>query len=1004
MKSTGVRLALSASIFTLAAALAAPASAQDQQPPAPGEVAKADAAQADTATQAAEPDIIVTGSLIQRPNNTSVSPIISVGEAAIKEAGTANLQDALNQVPSFTVGGNSATGGQGTGGRASINLHGLGTNRNLVLLDGRRLPTSDISGNVDINILPDAIVSGIDVITGGASAVYGSDAMSGVVNFRTVRSLDGIRLDLMNSISQRGDAYRFNGSLAFGTSFGDRGNVVAAFSYSTQDPVNGSARSFFHDKTPSSFIGFGTFVPSASNAPTAAAEQAVFARYGITGARNPLLNLGFNNDGTLFTQTGAVNYRGPTDNAGYMVIGGNVRMPVGQQIQFYNALERKTAFLKGDYELAPWLTAYGQFLYVDLTVNTESGGSLTQFPALTSIPVTNPFIPADLRTILASRPNPTAAFTWNGRYVGIPDKNWDENYRVEQYLAGLKGNITDGWTFDLFGSYDQSVHHQTMHNAVLKTQVQRLLNAADGGASLCAGGFNPFGDANARSLSVQCQQFMTKDAMSRENLSQTQLQGQVNGKLFDLGAGPVQLALLAAYRRNTYRFVPDADLVAPNGFNLIAPTNTAANIEGVVNTLPVPHKAVAVKEIAGQIDIPLLADKPFFQELGIGAAVRLSDYSVTGSVTSYEGDARWRPIDQLLIRGSYQRAVRAPNIGELFSPPQGQQLVIGTPPSSLGDPCDTRSTARTGANASQVAALCVAQGVPAPVIGSYQFPTTATGQVVAGNTALTPERANTYNIGFVFNAPRNDGVFGDMSLSVDYYNIKIKSVISTVPGLTVLSKCFNLDGSNASYSNSNEYCALITRDTGTGQILNVATPFLNLGQLETDGVEAQVHWGVPTPFVGEGGKVYVDSAIGWLHKYQVQLLPGAPFLDYTGVSVGGANPGSVPPRAAPKWKALTTFGFRSATFGMGLRWRYQSAMKDNSSVLTPANAQVGVPAYSLFDLFASVKVGKDFELRAGINNLTDKGLLFVASSQNGTDTALYDPIGRSFYVGAKVHF
>ncbi|MDB5670174.1 MAG: TonB-dependent receptor [Alphaproteobacteria bacterium] len=1000
MKSTGARLAFSTSIFTLAAALASPASAQDQTGQAQPEAAAATSA----SEPASEPEIVVTGSLIQRPNNSSVSPIISVGEAAIKQAGTANLEDALNQVPSFTVGGNAATGGQGTGGRASINLHGLGTNRNLVLLDGRRLPVSDISGNVDINILPDAIISGIDVITGGASAVYGSDAMSGVVNFKTVRNLEGIRLDLMNSISERGDAYRFNGSLALGTRFGDRGNLVAAFSYAKQDPVNGDQRAFFHDKTPSSFIGTGTFVPSATNAPTAVAEQALFAKYGIAGTRNPLLNLGFNNDGTLFVQTGAVNYRGQTDGGGYLVTGGNVRMPVGQQIQFYNALDRKTAFVKADYELAPWLTTYGQFMYVDLTVNTESGGSLTQFPALTTIPVTNPFIPADLRTILASRPSPTAAFNWNGRYVGVPDKNWDENFKVQQYLAGFKGNIAEGWTFDTFASYDQSVHDQTMHNAVLKTQVQRLLNAPDGGASLCAGGFNPFGDANARSLSQQCIAFITKDAMSRENLSQTQVQGQINGKLFDLGAGPIQVAMVAAYRRNTYSFAPDADFVAPNAFNLIAPTNTAGNIEGVVNTLPVSRKSVSVKEIAGQIDIPLLANRPFFRELAIGGAARVSDYSVTGSVTSFEGDARWRPIDQLLFRGSYQRAVRAPNIGELFSPPQGQQLVIGTPPSSLGDPCDTRSNARTGANGTQVAALCVAQGVPQPVISSYQFPTTATGQVVTGNTGLTPERATTYNFGFVFNAPRNAGPFGDISLSVDYYNIKIKSVISTVPGLTVLSKCFNLDGSNSSYSNSNEYCALITRDPGTGQILNVATPFLNLGQLQTDGVEAQAHWGVPTPFAGASARLYVDSAVGWLRRYEVQLLPGAPFLDYTGVSVGGANPGSVPPRAAPKWKALTTFGFRSDTVGMGLRWRYQSAMKDNSAVLTPANAQVGVPAYSLFDLFGTVKVGKDFELRAGINNLFDKGLLFVASSQNGTDTALYDPIGRSFYIGAKVHF
>ena len=942
-------------------------------------------------TSAGSEEIVITGSLIQRPNNTAVSPIVTASAEAIKQSGQPTLQDALNQFPSFTTGGNAGTGGQGTGGRASINLHGLGTNRNLVLLDGRRLPLSDINGNVDVNILPDAIIGSVDVITGGASAVYGSDAMSGVVNFRTVRSLDGFRLDLFNSLSEKGDAYRFNGSLSFGTDFADdRGHAIAAFTYAKQDPVNGSARSFFHDKTPSSFLGTSTFVPSATNAPSAAVLQALFTGYGFPGARNPLAsNLGFNNNGTLFTQTGAVNYQGPTDANGYMVIANNVRMPVGQQTDFYNGLTRKTAFAKADYDLTPTITAYGQFMFVDLTVHTASGSSLTQFGNLTTVPVTNPFIPTDLRTLLASRPNPTAPFTWNGRYVGLPYKNWDENYKIQQYLAGVRGDIIPGWTFDGFASYDKTDHDQIMHLAVLKSQVQTLLNAPDGGNSLCAGGFNPFGDANFRSLSPACQDFISKDATSRENLDQTQVQAQVNGRLFDLGAGPAQIAFVADYRRNRYDYVPDSDL-------------QTQNIEAVIASAPATGN-ISVKEAAAQIDVPVLADRAFVQELAFGAAARISDYNTVGSVTSYEVDARWRPIRSLLFRGSYQRAVRAPNIGELNSPATGVQLAIGTPPGSIGDPCDVRSTARTGANGSQVAALCVAQGIPAAAIGSYTFPTTATGQTNSGNLDLTPEKAKTFNVGAVFNAPRSGGIFGDFSLSVDYYNIKIKDVISTVPGLTVLSKCYNLDGSNPSYDVSNPFCQLIQRDAA-GQLSTVATPFLNLGALNTDGVEAQIHWGTRVPMLGAGGRIYVDSAIGWLHRYEVQLLPDGPFLNYTGISVGGAAPGSVPPRAAPKWKALTTFGVASDRFGVGLRWRYQDSMRDSSSVLTPATASVGVPSYNLFDLFANYKLTQKFELRAGVTNLLDKGLPFVASSQNGTDVALYDPIGRSYYFGVNLRF
>jgi len=975
---------LCASLAAIAAAL--PIAAQAQE------------ARTTTTAEDEETTIVVTGSLIRRPNNTSASPIVTVGADSIDESGQISLNDALNQIPSFTTAGNAATGGQGGGGRATINLHGLGSNRNLVLLDGKRLPISDVNGNVDINIIPESIIAGVDVITGGASAVYGSDAMSGVVNFKTMTGFDGVMLDGQYGVSEEGDAQRYNIAAALGTQFDEgRGRLLAAFSYANQESLQGSERDFFFDKVPSSFIGSGVFVPSATNAPNAAVTTAIFNGYGAAGTRGALDRLGFNDNGTLFNQNGGQNYLGANGTNGYGVFGGNVRMPVGQQLQVLNAFDRRTAFVKGDYELTPSITAYGQFLYVDLTVNTESGGSLTQFPNLTTIPVTNPFIPTDLRTVLASRPNAAAPFAWSGRYVGIPDKNWDENYIVQQYMLGLRGDITPGWQFDVFASYDESTHTQTMHYATLKSQVQRLLNAADGGASLCSGGFNPFGDANARRLSAACIDFMTKDAISIEDLSQTQFQAQINGELFDFGAGPAQIAVLGSYRENTYAFAPDFDLTADSGF---AP---GGNIEGVVNTLPLAETAIDVYELAGQIDIPLLANRPFFEELAVGAAARISDYSVSGSVTSYEFDARWRPVDFVLVRGSYQRAVRAPNIGELFSPQQGNQLVIGTPPGGIGDPCDVRSTARSGANAAQVAALCVTQGVPQGAIATYQFPTTATGQTTSGNLALTPERANTFNVGVVFNSPANSGPFADFSVSVDYYNIEIQNVISPVPGLTVLSKCFNLDGSNSTYSNANEYCQLIGRDN-TGQLSTVSTPFLNLGALKTNGVEAQIHFGLPMTALQESGGVYVDSAIGWLNDFSVQLLPGAAFLDYTGISNGGAQPNSVPPRVTPEWKALTTFGYKSDNLGFGLRWRFQSGVDDVSAVLTPNNVQPAVEAYNLWDVFVRFSATETLEFRAGVNNLFDTDLPFVASSQISTDPALYDLIGRSFYVGAKFSF
>ncbi|MET0535668.1 MAG: TonB-dependent receptor, partial [Steroidobacter sp.] len=703
-------------------------------------------------------EVVVTGSLISDPNHVAPSPIVIADAEALRETGAVTLEAALNQLPQFSPAGTAGNGGQGTGGHATVNLRGLGSNRNLVLLDGRRLPLADISGNVDINLIPDAVLASVQTITGGASAVYGSDAMSGVVNFITLGHFEGIRTDVQYGNSERGDYQQITSSAAFGTSFADsRGQALLSVGYSTRQGLNGDKRDFFDLVTPSSFIGQGTFVPAATNLPNQAVVNNLFASYGVTGAVGNTLNLGFNDDGTLFSQTGARNYRGPRDD-GYAVIAGNVRMPVGPQTVIQNPIDRTSIYSKFDYEFTDTLTLYGQFMHVDSEVRTSSGGSLTQFGTLTSIPTTNPFIPADLRTLLASRSDPNARFTWNGRYVGLPAKSWDEHYDTSQYLVGLKGVLPlESWTWDVYGSYDDTNHLQSNYNAVLKSQVQNLLNAADGGNSICAGGFNPFGLANSSAISPQCRAYMTTTAKSTELLTQANFQGVVQGDVFSLPAGEVKLALLGAHRKNTYRYSPDSQLASQN-------------IEAVIASLPSQGK-YDVTEYAAQIDVPILSERPLIERLNIGAAFRRSDYSTSGSVDSYEGDIKWTPTPGLLIRGGYQRAVRAPNIGELFAADSGSQIAFGTPPVSVGDPCDVRSSARTGGGGTSVRALCLAQGIPASVIDNYTFPTTATAGLTRGNRSLSPETADTYNIGFSWQPRSQSPWVSGLSLSVDYYKI-----------------------------------------------------------------------------------------------------------------------------------------------------------------------------------------------------------------------------------------
>ena len=406
-------------------------------------------------------------------------------------------------MPQFAPGGTAGNGGQGTGGHATVNLHGLGSNRNLVLLDGRRLPLADISGKVDINLIPESILASVQTITGGASAVYGSDAMSGVVNFITLRHFEGVRIDApVRQLGARGStANHVLGGLRHHFA-GDKGHALLSLGYSHREGLAGGKRDFFDLVTPSSFIGQGTFVPSATNLPNQAAVNSLFASYGAATPVSNTLNLGFNDNGTLFTQTGAKNYTGPTTD-GYAIIAGNVRMPVGPQTVIQNPLDRKSVLHEVRLRVHAGRHAYGQILYVDSDVFTSSGGSLTQFGTLTTIPVTNPFIPNDLRTLLASRPNADGAFhlEWPLRRHSRQSPGMSSTHRAVPGRRVRRPAHRGTGRGIVYAAYDTTDHLQSNYNAVLKSQVQNLLNAPDGGASICAGGFNPFGVANSTRIS-----------------------------------------------------------------------------------------------------------------------------------------------------------------------------------------------------------------------------------------------------------------------------------------------------------------------------------------------------------------------------------------------------------------------------------------------------------------------------------------------------------------------
>jgi outer membrane receptor protein involved in Fe transport len=929
--------------------------------------------------------VVITGSKIARRDFASASPIATTPKEVLQESGNLTLEATLNQMPQFTPSGTASTGGQGQGARATLDLRGLGDNRNLVLLDGRRLPLSSAFGQVDINTIPQAIVDGVETISGGASAVYGSDAMSGVVNFKTLRKFEGLVLDVQYGNSQKHDAKRFSPSITAGTKFAD-GKGYALFSVSSdeREALPGEKRAFFNLAVPSGFIGTSTYVPNAANLPSQAAINSVFSRYGVTTAVPRTNNLGFNDNGSLFSQSGAVNYQGP-QNLWYALVGGNVRMPVVPQSDLVNGMRRENFFNKLEYRFTPDLTGYSQILHTHSSTKTDTGATLTQFGAgaNTTIPLSNPFIPADLRTILASRPSPNEPFLWNTRFVGIPDRVFDEGYNTDQLLVGLRGNVPyRDWTWDAYVSADRTVHEQTLHNAILSSRVQQLLNAPGGGTAICAGGYNPFGIANNSTISEACRNYMSTTAISTEEITQRIAEASLQGSLFELPAGDLQFSASANYRKNTYAYEPDSELAAQNIQAVVASQRSSG--------------ATAVREVAFELRVPLLRDVPFARTLAVSPGVRLSDYDTSGVARTHKVDLEWAPLQGWLVRGGVQRSIRAPNIGELYSAPFGAQVQFGSPPNG-GEPCDARTAARTGAGGASLRSLCIATGVPASVVDSYTFPTVATSALTSGNPDLKPEVAHTQTLGLVFTPQFAAPLFSQVNASVDFYKINIEDTISPVPGASTLNKCYNLDGSNPSYSPANPFCQLISRDAN-GQLVQVAAPYLNLGQLKTSGVDLQLDWRFKLGAIGLSdsyGTFGVNTAISVVNSYQSQALPGDAIQEFKG-TVGTV--------IRPTWQSTTTFRHELGAASVNLRWRHIPAMKDITSVTRPGSPLEGVARYDIFDLGVRYGLTRNVDLRAGVTNLFNRDPALVPGNQNLTIASTYDIIGRSYYVGARTRF
>lgn len=1014
-------------------------------------------------------EIVVTGSRIVQRDFESSSPIVTLGSETFEDRSNVGIEAALNQLPQFAPAGTqsqrSSAGSPfpastAAPGAATINLRGLGENRNLVLIDGHRVQPVNGALVVDINTIPSAAIESVEIITGGAAAVYGADAISGVVNFKLKKNFEGAEFDAHYGITEEGDGEELSLSGLIGADFSDgRGNVMIGLNYTKREIILSKDRDWIvagWDDPNTNLGGIGTtnlssYVPG-SNAPT----------IGFT----PSSIYTIDPNGNIFDQTDPLNpdhpWTGPLGgDSGYRL---NPDGSLGYQdrdISFLQLpLERYSMFASTTFELTDGIELFGDFRFTE--TQAQANGNIVQFNSIWSptIPydqaiddpssptfgqggqgVTRHPVPQALADLLNSRPDPTAPWTYEGTTDYLPYYQTDTTSNIFQLSGGLRGDFdygngfTDDWTWELYGSHGKTtVNAQQPEGFTHLPRSQQLFNADQYGKGWrtgeilavtgnCESGlpiFNADGSVNDRpSVTQDCADYIVLRMNSITSLDQNIVEANMQGTLIEGWAGPIQFAAGATYREEDFRFEPDTGYNANQEFG-----NVVGNI-----ALPVAVSGhTDVSEIYAEFAIPLLSDLPLIQSLSIDPGIRYSDYNASGEETTYKIMGDWVVNDSVRFRGGYQKANRAPNIAELFTPIGGSSIDFGAP-----DTCGSWSEGPKWGNVPEnpnrfnlqvlCAELMTRDGAPDPfpiyipgdtandwkynVFGAETyFPFDLA--VEAGNPNLKSEQAETITAGVVITSPFESDLLANMQLSIDYYKIEILDAIDVPQHGTVYQQCMTAEfnsfigdapGSHtgAEMAANNPFCDLIQReyvgngfqDYGADRRFNAA--YINQGAIVTEGIDVQLDWAGDFDFGGLG----VNMLVSFLDEYSVAPFPGAELIDYTGTMRNFSF----------DYQVLTTFSYSSGPFSANLRWQYLPGL--DTAPGTAENIE-GVGDYYQFDLSGRWAINDKYELRGGIDNLTNEEPRVNGASPTdanlGSSIGYHDTIGRRYYVAAKVRF
>ena len=949
-----VLLAGSAPVALFLLFSAAPAAAQSTLPPADvtDEQASPSNEPAVQASPAAEQtplaDIVVTGSRIRRDPLSQDAPIIFVDEEDIAKTGLTNVNDVLQRLPSSGGGlnakfnnsgnlGNPPDGGGVGAGAAEIDLRYLGSRRVLVLLDGLRYvngaSASGVPGSTDLNSIPASSIERIEVLQDGASAIYGSDAIAGVVNIITKRRQRGIEAVAQVGQYDEGDGRTQNYEISWGNGDAGRAEVVIGANYVKQEPVWAGDRALSAFPEPyftscvatcSSFTPNGRYTGSIFLGGNATLIAPVIGR-----APTPADFRAFNSPADRFNFQPFNYLQTPLERIGGFA---NLRYEVSPDVNFS---------VKG---IVNRRESRNQAAPLPFGIGPTSG--LT--PALSNIVVdaTNPFNPFGV-DLGGSNNNVGAIFR---RFVEGGPRRFHQTVDTVYLSATLDGRFNMGgrsWFWDVNAVHGGNEARQDMFGNIHAGRLQQAL----GPISECTGPcvpFNLFGGEG--SITPGMMDFVMFEQNDSSEQRMTDFTANLSGSLFDLPGGPLGIAVGVETRKLSGRFDPDPVVTA--GFSSDIPAQPTS---GSYN----------VREGYMEVNAPLLADVPFVNLLELEGAVRFSDYSTSGSTTTFKAGANWKPIRDLRLRGTFAEGFRAPSIGELFGTQSRFDEV-------LNDPCSSHpgnAAPRRFDNDTEIRAACIAAGVPAD--GSYQQANAQISVTVGGNENLAPETSKSWVLGGVY----SPGWLPRFSIETNWYKIEVEGAIQTIPRATTVTNCL-LTGDPAT-------CSLVTR---VGGVLTEVEGFLqNIAAIETKGIDVNLAYrGVETP-MGRFGFTWNNT---FLRNYDV-LIPGAAGIER--LSREGTQVGS-PAMAFPKHKSVGIVDFDRGMFGATVIGRYVSKLRESD----------GNVMDSVLYTDAQVRISNLFQdrigLAFGVNNLFDVKTpgCFTCESNNFAQSA-YDIPGRFLY-------